>query len=96
MTNNILQQWVDLNHGELESLGLRVSFPSAGNERCTSVNIDSASFVGTICFWPINMFEFQFNDCKTGDVIVIETAELDSVEVLDTHFRQLWQDKLST
>lgn len=57
-------------------------------------NLDSAQFVGTICYWPKDIFEFQFNDCASGEVIVLETLSFENPTSLGTYLHELIFKKL--
>lgn len=76
--NNALKDWLnDVSH-ELDNLGIRVSIANGYQPGSYSVNLDGYNFVGTLCFWPNDKFEFQFNNCNTGNVILLETLYFDS------------------
>ena len=94
--NDLLSAWIGEHRSKLEAHGFKVTLnkPHAGGSH--SVNLDSPSVVGTITHWPDEQFEFQFNSCETGDVVVIEEKSLSSIGDLDTYFEELRKDKLSS
>ena len=77
---NLLQEWYDTRHRDLEKKGyaLRIAAGPAANSM--SLDIDGDTFVGTIAYWSPDVFEFQFNACDSGEVIVFETVRLGSLE----------------
>jgi len=93
--SNLLMHWIDVHHAQLEAYGFRVSCRQHTSGGC-SIDLDSSSIVGTIAHWPEKMkFEFQFNSCRTGDVLLIEERYLSDVDELNTYFKELWRTKLS-
>lgn len=81
----MLKDWVELSKSELKKTGFIVTMTE--DDRCTSVDLDGDEFVGTICFWKPNRFEFQFNFCETGEVAVLDTVELGSIGDISKHFQ---------
>jgi hypothetical protein len=93
---DLLSKWIGKRRTELEAYGFQVTLtePHAGGSH--SVNIDSPFIIGTITYWPDDRFEFQFNSCKTGDVLLIEEKSLSSIGDLDVYFEELRREKLSS
>ena len=85
--SNLLINWFKISENDLKDKGFETSVNNESNDLSTSINIDSNMFVGTICFWKPNKFEFQFNDCETGDVILLESLELNNIEAIENHFK---------
>ncbi len=83
----MLSDWVELSKSELEKKGFTVT--TSEDNSCISVNLDGDKFVGTICFWKPNQFEFQFNNCDTGDVAVLDSVELGSINDISEYFQGL-------
>jgi hypothetical protein len=83
----MLNDWVEQSKSELEKKGFTVTMSE--DTSCTSVDLDGDKFVGTICFWKPNQFEFQFNDCETGDVAILDTIELGSISDISEYFQGL-------
>lgn len=83
----MLNDWVAQSKSELEKKGFTVTMSEETS--CTSVDLDGDKFVGTICFWKPNQFEFQFNDCDSGDVAVLDSVELGSINEISEHFQGL-------
>jgi len=62
--------------------------------RSCSIDVDGSKYVGTITGWPNGIFEFQFNSCKTGDVVILETKRFSNDDSLKEHMRVLLEMKL--
>jgi hypothetical protein len=93
--NNALKDWLNDASNEFDTLGIISSISNGYQPDSYSVNLDSSKFVGTICFWPDNKFEFQFNDCNTGDIILLETIYFDFPLQLRIYLDKLIFEKLS-
>ena len=93
--SNLLFQAVKELEVELISAGFAIEYkkPEHANS-AFSVNLDSESYVGTVCYWPESTFEFQFNSCKTGNVALLETCKFHSGEALMSYFKQLILNRL--
>ena len=85
----MIKEWIEKSRNELENKGLEISTFSDDDASCISVNIDSDRLVGTVCFWEPYTFEFQFNDCESGDVVFLESIELTSVNEITQYFHEL-------
>jgi len=83
----MLNDWVEISKSELEKKGFRVTM--SVDDSCTSVDLDGDKFVGTICFWKPNQFEFQFNNCDSGDVAVLDSIQLGSINEISEYFQGL-------
>ena len=59
------------------------------NSKSSSVNLDCEGMVGTVCHWPPDSFEFQFNDVESGRVLVLETKSFDDKQDLDSYMQAL-------
>ena len=92
--NDILPKWLERVHPALTARGMVLTVAKGQQAGNCSVNIDSDHFVGTICYWPENQFEFQFNDCKSGEAIILESDMLYTVDELDIYFADLILKKL--
>ena len=77
---NLLQEWYDNTHLHLERKGYTLTIATGPAANSMSLDIDGETFVGTICHWSPDVFEFQFNACASGEVIVLETVRLGSLE----------------
>ena len=94
--SNLLSQWLEAARPKLEELDYAVKYHDDGlPNRAVGVDLDSHKFVGTISHWPPKLFEFQFNDCVSGDVVVLETMEFDNLEDLDAYIDKLTKDRLA-
>lgn len=79
---DLLLEWLEFAREGLNQRGYSVKAQAiAGDwQRSISVDIDGSKFVGGICHWPPNLFEFQFNDIDSGDVIFLETVTLENLK----------------
>ncbi len=77
---NLLQEWYDNTRLHLEQKGYALTIAAGPAANSMSLDIDGDTFVGTICYWSPDVFEFQFNACDSGEVIVLETVRLGSLE----------------
>ena len=77
---NLLKEWYDNTHLYLEQKGYALTIAAGPSAHSMSLDINGATFVGTICYWSPDVFEFQFNACVSGEVIVLETVRLGSLE----------------
>ena len=93
--NDLLPRWVERVRSSLTAKGMVVTLVDGAEAGNCSVDIDCAEFVGTICYWPEHLFEFGFNDCKSGKEIVLETRSLQTIDELDAYFDELLRTKLS-
>ena len=84
---NMLKDWLKTSRTNLEDRGFTVNI--AQGYLSTSVDIDSNRFVGGICFWKPNKFEFQFHDCDSEEVVFLETVELDSLHSITEYLEAL-------
>lgn len=87
--SNILESWYERTATILRHHGMVVTFKRGErNENC-SVDVDGDKFVGTICYWPEASMEFQFNDCNSGDVLVLESKNITDASDLDAYLKDL-------
>lgn len=86
----LLSQAIKELEDELISAGYSINYeePESTNS-AYSVSLDSERFVGTVCYWPESLFEFQFNDCASGEVAVLETHEFQSSDSLKNYIKEL-------
>jgi|GEM_PF-4955347 len=92
--NDALKDWLNDVFNELRNLDISVTISDGYKPKSYNVNMDSNKFVGTICFWPDDIFEFQFNDCKTGDIILLDTVSFNSPSQLRDYLDKLIFEKL--
>lgn len=86
---------------ELASAGYSVYYkePEHSNSAFSSaysVDLVCESYVGTVCFWPKSLFEFQFHDCTTGKVVVLESQEFHCSNALKTYVKELIHNRLAS
>lgn len=88
MCGSDLEKWVEITRGELEEKGYSIEYRNHDQQQ-SSVDIDGSRFIGTITHWPDDLYEIQFNDVLSGEVVVLETARLENVEHLTVRLRLL-------
>lgn len=88
---NVLGSWLKIERADLEARGFTVARLKQHGylAGACSVEIDSPSFVGGICFWPPKQFEFHFIDSSTGEDIILESPECSSVDEVAEYFDEL-------
>lgn len=93
--SQLLCQAIRELEGELVSAGYSINYKEPEHTNSAfSVDLDCESYVGTVCFWPESLFEFQFQDCATGKVAVLETHEFHSGDALKKYVKELIFNRL--
>jgi len=92
---NMLRKWAVEAKPELERRGYFVQFnepefPQQG----VSVSLESKDFVGDICHWQPDVFEFGFLSVLTGKDIVLETVNLGNLAALNAYVMELLTTRL--
>ena len=84
---DLLVDWLEIARPGLNQRGYSVKAQGVAGEwqRSISVEIDGSKFVGGICHWPPNLFEFQFHDFESGEVILLETVNLENVKEISDY-----------
>lgn len=84
MVKNLLFRWHESNATTYEEYGYRIE-PNHDEEKVkgTFVDVIGGEITGRICFWPPDVFEFQFYDLTTNDVCFLETKNFSSENELD-------------
>ncbi|MCD4751013.1 MAG: hypothetical protein K8R59_16700 [Thermoanaerobaculales bacterium] len=87
---NLLLEWLEMAKAELEDSGYvcRVQDPSR-SKTCTAVDLDGRRFIGTVSYWPPDKFEFQFNSCDSGEVVVLEIKHFSTRASVASFVREL-------
>ena len=86
----MLLEWLSSAEARLEELGYEARLHHQGQPGpSTAVDVDSSNFVGTITHWPPDKFEFQFNACDSGHVVILEIASIQTHDVLAGHIEAL-------
>jgi hypothetical protein len=96
IVRNLLADWISNTKSKsiLEKQGMTAHFNDSGLPKNASLDLDGDQFVGTISYWQPNVFEFQFNSARTGDVVVLETLKLNTVDEISAYVNKLFQSKL--
>lgn len=76
-----LKAWVDNSKLDLERKGYSVNFMEYEQGQC-SVNIDGCEYVGTIVYWPEDLYEVQFNNARNGEIALLTTERLTDIDRL--------------
>ena len=79
----------------ISSSGISWKFKEENIDGSYSVSMDSEKHVGTVTFWPEKKFEFQFNCCRTGEMVLLETKEFESELELSVFMASVFSDKLT-
>ena len=88
--DNLLLRWFENRKSGLESAGWSLVFTDGdANSRSWSVQIECEALVGGICHWHPELFEFQFNDYESGEVLDLETRKFDDEEPLGLYVQAL-------
>lgn len=88
MPDSTLKAWIERRRREIEKRGYHVRYTAHDQGQC-SVDIDGDEVVGTITCWPGNLYEVQFNDCQSGEVLLLVTEELRDPNSLIDHLEPL-------
>jgi len=86
---NLLKAVLDSMSDLFSRYGITSTFIEGAFGGSCSANLDSSKYVGTVTHWPESRFEFQFNDCVSGDVILLETKEMSNEEELKKYLEEL-------
>ncbi len=78
----------------LHSLGIRQTIRDEPQAGSYSVDLDSTKYVGGIMYWPSGLYEFQFNSCESGNVILLETKSFSSKQELANFIEDLLLNRL--
>ncbi|EGW21447.1 hypothetical protein [Methylobacter tundripaludum] len=93
--NNMLKDALEVKDELLVRYGIKVSFRAPCYGSC-GADLESSQYVGGITYWPEkSLFEFQFNSCKSGDVIILDTKEFHAKEELAAFIEDLITTQLS-
>jgi hypothetical protein len=83
-----LKRWFAENAEALRGRGVSWSQVTLWRGGASSIEINGNTFVGTITHWLPNKFEFQFNSASTGEVLLLETDEIDGEKELVESLKQ--------
>ena len=75
MTKDLLEAVLQQKRELFKTRGFRVSL-SLLRPESFSANFDGAAYVGTLTCWSNGQCEMQFNSCKSGAVVVLETEQV--------------------
>lgn len=86
MDNNLLINWYNFAEFELMQQGFKLKITNMGHSPTgTSLTLDGPNFVGGICYWRPDVFEFLFYENSTGNEVVLETLNFDNILDLNKH-----------
>jgi hypothetical protein len=88
--NNLLGEVLEKKRELFQTRGFRVSLPPQ-TPGSFSVNFDSAAHVGTLTYWSSGQCEVQFNSCKTGAVVLLETRRLETEMQLSSFIDEIFE-----
>lgn len=92
---NLLFKWATEAKPDLERRGyslviVKSDIPYPG----IYVDLDSEDFVGRVCHWQPDLFEFHFLRVPDGKDILLETVNLGSLEELNAYVQELLATRL--
>lgn len=87
--NHALINWLNTMRLDLEVQGINATVVDGQQANSYGINLDSKEFVGGVFYWPESTYEVQFNDCSSGDVILLETVIFDDAELLEEYLNQM-------
>ena len=90
-----LKNWLNTVHHNLNAQGISVLVVDGKQPNSYGINLDSNQFVGGIFYWPKGTYEAQFNDCDSGEVILLETVYFDEPKLLEKYLEQLIFERLT-
>lgn len=89
ITRNSLKNFLSLQGELISSLGISLKFTDEYMDGSYSVQLDSTKYIGGVCYWPENVFEFQFLSLPSGDEVLLETKEFEEESELASYFTAL-------
>ncbi len=92
--NEALKNWSKLVSHDLIEQGISLTIIYGKQPNSYGINLDCKKFVGGIFYWPKGTFEAQFNDCATGEVILLETVYFDQPKLLKVYLNRLVFERL--
>ncbi|MBC8238966.1 MAG: hypothetical protein H8E30_00680 [Alphaproteobacteria bacterium] len=93
--NQAIENWLNSARHDLELLGIRVTHSENYQPGSFHVDLENNQFLGGVCFWPPNVYEFQFHRLSSGEIIVLETKNFDDARQLKVYLDHLVFDTLS-
>lgn len=90
MNNNLLIKWFNFAEFKLAQKGFKLKITNMGDSPIgASITIDGLNFVGGICHWKPDVFEFLFYENLTGNEVVTNTTNFDNILDLDSHINSI-------
>ncbi len=80
---------------DLEANDINATVINGQQANSYGINLDSKKFVGGVFYWPEGTYEVQFNDCSSGEVILLETVSFDEPGLLEGYLNQVVFKRLS-
>ncbi|HID99116.1 MAG TPA: hypothetical protein EYP59_02350 [Thiotrichaceae bacterium] len=90
-----LKNWLNAALHDLDAQDVTVSVVDGKQQNSYGINLDSKQFVGGVFYWPKGTYEAQFNDCDSGEVILLETVCFDEPKLLEKYLDQLIFERLA-
>ena len=87
--NQALNNWLTTMRQDLEENGISATVINGQQANSYGINLDSKKFVGGVFYWPEGAYEVQFNDCGSGEVILLETVIFDEPGLLEEYLNQV-------
>jgi len=87
--NQALNNWLNTMRQDLEANGINATVINGQQANSYGINLDSKEFVGGVFYWPEGRYEVQFNDCGSGEVVLLETVNFDDPKLLEEYLNQV-------
>lgn len=95
---DLLSSWIERDRARLEEMGFSVKMREPCIGGSVGVDLDSRYAVGTVAAWPSSerdaKFEFQFNSCSSGELVLLEERNFADLNSLRSFFYALYREKL--
>jgi len=93
-TKNKLYSALENVSSPLKNLMVTVTYDESHFPQNCSADLESSKYGGRITHWPEHLFEFQFHDLHSGDVVFLDTIEFKDQECLSLFIMELFTKKL--
>jgi hypothetical protein len=96
MTTSILKDWIDTNSNDIAEMGFLAKWNGEHIGGSFSANLDSKQAIGTVTEWPTGNFEFHFNACSDGRVLILVQQKISSTIDFQDFFLSIYKELLSS
>lgn len=78
----------------LDNLMVTVTYDDSHLPQSCSADLELSKYGGRITHWPEHLFEFQFHDLHSGDVVFLDTMEFKDQECVSLFIMELLTERL--